>query len=118
MRSVVARLPQVAHHDRAAPVGVGIASVLLFLLTSALARWHHEGQEHLAHEWSRRGDLLLQAGRAVEAADAFENALVHGPGDATYQYRLATALVAAGRDATARTCTWWHCGGAARGTAR
>jgi tetratricopeptide (TPR) repeat protein len=98
-----ARLLAIARHDRAAPIGVGIAFVLLFVLTSALAGWHHERQRRLAREWSARGEELLRAGRPSESAEAFENALVHGRDDPARQLRLARALVAAARDARART---------------
>jgi len=103
MRPGAARLAELVRHDRAAPVGVGVAFVLLFLLTSALAGWHHQRQRRFARDWSSRGEALLRAGRASEAAEAFENALVHGRDDPGRQYRLAAALVAAGRDARART---------------
>lgn len=101
--SWASRLLELARHDRAAPVGVGVAFVLLFLLTSALAGWHHDRQRGFAREWSARGDALLRAGRPSEAVEAFENAVVHGHDDPEQQYRLAAALVAAGRDARART---------------
>jgi tetratricopeptide (TPR) repeat protein len=103
MRPRAARLLELARHDRAAPVGVGVAFVLLFLLTSALAAWHHERQRRFAREWSEQGEALLRAGRASAAVEAFENALVYGHNDPHRQYRLAAALVAAGRDARART---------------
>jgi tetratricopeptide (TPR) repeat protein len=75
---------------------------LLFAVTGFATRRYHEEQKALGQESYARGEADLKAGRAKDAIDDFQTALLYSPTDPFYRLRLAQALLAANRTDEAR----------------
>jgi predicted Zn-dependent protease len=83
-------------------LGLGLAGVALFALTSMVVDHHLEARERLGREWFARGESALGAGRPREALEALRTALVYAREDRRAHFRLAQALLADGRVPEAR----------------
>jgi predicted Zn-dependent protease len=81
---------------------LALAGVLLGL-TRAAAVYYRAKQAALAQWWFVQGDRALQAGRPTEAIGDLRNALAYEPENSTFQFRLAQALIGAGRLEEARS---------------
>jgi Tfp pilus assembly protein PilF len=85
---------------------VFLATILLLVLaiafTAFAARMYHRKYHVLADEWFARGEASFRAGDALAALNNYRNALLYNPGNSTFQFHLAQALAATGRDEEAR----------------
>ena len=84
-----------------------LLTTLLLLLVSIVftafaARIYHKKYHVLADEWFARGEQDLRAGNAAAALSNYRNALLYSPGNTNFQFHLAKALAATGRDDEAR----------------
>jgi len=88
--------------DRRTLLGLLIAAIIPgFALTHTIVNRYRDGRQHLADEWSARGqrDLPVAAGAAVVD---FETSLAYGPERTSDRLQLAEALIRADRPAEAR----------------
>lgn len=77
--------------------------IMLFFVTGGIVRAYHEKLHALAGQWFDAAQTSLNTGNAPVALADLRNALVYEPEDPRIQFRLAQALMAAGRDDEART---------------
>jgi len=77
--------------------------IVLFFVTGGIVRAYHEKLHSLAGQWFDAAQTNLNTGHAPAALADLRNALVYEPEDLRIQFRLAQALMAAGRDDEART---------------
>jgi tetratricopeptide (TPR) repeat protein len=77
--------------------------LVLLSLTAFISRMYHKEVHVLADRWFRQGEARFEVGDAGEAVKDYRNALVYSPGNAVFQLHLAQALVAAEKDAEARS---------------
>lgn len=77
--------------------------IALFFVTGGVVRAYHEKLHALAGQWFAAAETSLNAGDASAALVDLRNALVYEPEDLRIQFRLAQALIAAGRDEEARS---------------
>lgn len=105
-----AACPRCDHHwtsflnSRETVLGGSILVVItLFFITGGVVRAYHEKLHALAGQWFAAAELSLNAGNAPAALVDLRNALVYEPEDARIQFRLAQALMAAGRYEEARS---------------
>ncbi|MGA8184310.1 MAG: tetratricopeptide repeat protein [Terriglobia bacterium] len=75
--------------------------VVFFVITGFTVKRYHAAQAALGGRWYQRGDAALQANRPEEAVNDFHTALIYARDNATYQMRLAEALVKANHRAEA-----------------
>ena len=80
-----------------------LALVLFLALTALLARLYHKKIHSLADAIYAQGELDEQAQNFNAALTDYRNALVYNPGNTRFQFHLAKALAAAGRDQEARS---------------
>ncbi len=73
-----------------------------FAATGVVVRMHRAQQQQLASYWADVAETRMEAGRPLDAAEAYRTALSYSREDAGYQLRLARALVEADRLAEAR----------------
>ena len=83
--------------------GSALLVIILFFVTGGVVRTYHEKLHSLAGQWFVSAEESLNAGDASAALADLRNALVYEPEDARIQFRLAQALMAAGRFEEART---------------
>jgi tetratricopeptide (TPR) repeat protein len=74
--------------------------LLLLAVTAFVTRMYHKKVHVLADEWYARGEAEFSAGKALEAARDYRNALVYSEGNTLFQFHLAQALTAANRPDT------------------
>lgn len=83
-----------------------LTTLLLLLVSIAFtafaARMYHKKYHVLADEWFARGEQHFRAGDTVAAFIDYRNALLYSPGNTNFQFHLAKALAATGRDDEAR----------------
>jgi tetratricopeptide (TPR) repeat protein len=83
-----------------------LTTMLLLLLsvifTAFAARMYHKKYHVLADEWFARGEQDFHAGSAASALSDYRNALLYSPGNTNFQFHLAKALAATGRNDEAR----------------
>jgi tetratricopeptide (TPR) repeat protein len=77
--------------------------IVLLTLTAFISRMYHKEVHVLADQWFARGEAHFQVGDAADAVKDYRNALVYSPGNPVFQLHLAQALIAAGKDAEARS---------------
>jgi len=77
--------------------------LILLALTAFISRMYHKEVHVLADRWFARGEARFRAGDAPEAVKDYRNALLYSPENSVFQLHLAEALIAAGRDAEARS---------------
>jgi tetratricopeptide (TPR) repeat protein len=68
---------------------------VFFVITGLTVKRYHAEQAALGGRWYQRGENALRANRPEEAVNDFHTALVYARDNATYQTRLAEALVKA-----------------------
>ena len=83
-----------------------LTTLLLLLLsvvfTAFAARMYHKKYHVLGDEWFARGDQDFHSGDAAAALSDYRNALLYSPGNTSFQFHLAKALAATGRNDEAR----------------
>jgi thioredoxin-like negative regulator of GroEL len=83
-----------------------LTTLLLLLVSIAFtafaARMYHKKYHVLADEWFAKGEQDFRAGNAAAALSDYRNALLYSPGNTNFQFHLAKALAATGRDDEAR----------------
>jgi thioredoxin-like negative regulator of GroEL len=83
-----------------------LTTLLLLLVftifTAFAARMYHKKYHVLGDEWFARGDQDFHSGNAAAALSDYRNALVYSPGNSNFQFHLAKALAATGRNDEAR----------------
>jgi tetratricopeptide (TPR) repeat protein len=80
-----------------------LALVLLLALTALLSRLYHKKIHTLADAMFAQGEADEQAGQIKTALTDYRNALAYNPSNPLFQFHLAKALAAAGRDEEARS---------------
>ena len=80
-----------------------LALVLFLALTALLSRLYHKKIHTLADAMYAQGEADEQANNFNAALNDYRNALVYNPGNLRFQFHLAKALAAAGRDEEARS---------------
>jgi len=80
-----------------------LALVLMLALTALLSRLYHRKIHTLADAMFAQGEADEQAKNFNAALTDYRNALVYNPGNTRFQFHLAKALAAAGRDEEARS---------------
>jgi tetratricopeptide (TPR) repeat protein len=80
-----------------------LALVLLLALTALLSRLYHKKIHTLADAMFAQGEADEQAGQIKAALTDYRNALAYNPSNPLFQFHLAKALAAAGRDEEARS---------------
>lgn len=76
-----------------------IASLFLMLaVTAFLNRMYHKTVHGLADDWAAAADTSVKAGDIDAAISQYRNALAYSPTNTTYQFRLAQALAATGKN--------------------
>ena len=77
--------------------------LLVFVIFTAFAaRMYHKKYHVLGDEWFARGDQDFHSGNAAAALSDYRNALLYSPGNTNFQFHLAKALAATGRNDEAR----------------
>jgi thioredoxin-like negative regulator of GroEL len=77
--------------------------LLVFIIFTAFAaRMYHKKYHVLGDEWFARGDQDFHSGNAAAALGDYSNALVYSPSNSNFQFHLAKALAATGRNEEAR----------------
>lgn len=76
--------------------------LIFFAFTAFLTRMYHHRVHALADEWFARGEASFQAHDVVAALTDYRNALAYSPNNSKFQFHLAQALAAAGRNNEAR----------------
>src|SRR6201987_6258923 len=83
-----------------------LTTLLLLLLsvvfTAFAARMYHKKYHVLGDEWFARGEQDFHSGNAAAALSDYRNALLYSPGNTNFQFHLAKALAANGRNEEAR----------------
>jgi tetratricopeptide (TPR) repeat protein len=64
---------------------------------------YHKTFHVLADQWFAQGDVSFHAGNAAEALNDYRNALVYSPNNPQFQFHLAQALAATGREEEAES---------------
>jgi tetratricopeptide (TPR) repeat protein len=80
-----------------------LALVLMLALTALFSRLYHKKIHTLADAMFAQGEADEQAKNFNAALTDYRTALVYNPGNARFQFHLAKALAAAGRDEEARS---------------
>jgi tetratricopeptide (TPR) repeat protein len=76
-----------------------IASLLLLLgVTAFLSRMYHKTVHTLADNWAAQADDSVKAGDLDAAIAQYRDALAYSPNNTVYQFRLAEALAATGKN--------------------
>jgi thioredoxin-like negative regulator of GroEL len=75
----------------------------LLLFTAFVSRMYHKQIHVLADDWFAQGEASFKNGDIKTALTDYRNALVYSPGNTRFQFHLALALAAAGRDDEARS---------------
>jgi tetratricopeptide (TPR) repeat protein len=78
------------------------ALVPAFGVTGSVTQLYREHERQLAQEWRVQAEIARRAGDRDGAVHALQSALRFSPGDATYTFALARALLEAGRTVEAR----------------
>jgi tetratricopeptide (TPR) repeat protein len=77
--------------------------LLVFVIFTAFAaRMYHKKYHVLGDEWFARGEQDFHSGNATAALSDYRNALLYSPGNTNFQFHLAKALAANGRNDEAR----------------
>ena len=76
--------------------------IILFFITSYVARAYHAKESELGKEWYAQGERDLAAGKAESALTDFRSALGYSPEDPLIGLHLAQALAAAGHRSEAQ----------------
>jgi Tfp pilus assembly protein PilF len=77
--------------------------LLVFMVFTAFAaRIYHKRYHVLGDEWFARGEQDFHSGNAAAALSDYRNALLYSPSNANFQFHLAKALAATGRNDEAR----------------
>lgn len=84
-------------------LGCFILLIGLLLFTAFVSRMYHKQIHTLADEWFAQGEASFKDGDTNTALTDYRNALVYSPGNTRFQFHLALALAAAGRDDEARS---------------
>ena len=84
-------------------LGCFILVIGLLIFTAFVSRMYHKQIHTLADEWFGQGEASFKDGDVKTALTDYRNALVYSPGNARFQFHLALALAAAGRDDEARS---------------
>jgi tetratricopeptide (TPR) repeat protein len=82
------------------------ALVLLLLLasfTAFVSRMYHKTFHVLSDQWFAKGEGSFRAGKAAEALNDYRNALAYSPSNSQFQFHLAQALAATGREEEAES---------------
>jgi Flp pilus assembly protein TadD len=83
-----------------------LATMLLLLVfvifTAFAARMYHKKYHVLGDDWFARGEQDFHSGNAAAALSDYRNALLYSPGNTNFQFHLAKALAANGRNDEAR----------------
>ena len=89
--------PQAGYSREAVLLGAVVLLVVLASFTAFASRMYHKTFHVLADQWFARGDRSFQAGNAAEALNDYRNALAYSPYNPQFQFHLARALAATGR---------------------
>ncbi len=84
-------------------LGCFILLIGLLIFTAFVSRMYHKQIHTLADEWFEQGEESFKNGDIKTALTDYRNALDYSPGNAKFQFHLALALAAAGRDDEARS---------------
>jgi tetratricopeptide (TPR) repeat protein len=72
------------------------------IFTAFASRMYHKKYHVLGDEWFARGEQDFHSGNATSALSDYRNALLYSPGNTNFQFHLAKALAATGRNDEAR----------------
>src|SRR6201987_5130982 len=90
-------------HSREIVLLTTLLLLLVFaIFTAFAARMYHKQYHVLGDEWFARGDQEFHSGNAAAALSDYRNALLYSPGNTNFQFHLAKALAANGRNDEAR----------------
>ena len=84
-------------------LGALLLVLLLTVFTAFASRMYHKTFHVLADQWFAQGDVSFHAGNAAEALNDYRNALVYSPNNPQFQFHLAQALAATGREEEAES---------------
>ncbi|HTS13994.1 MAG TPA: tetratricopeptide repeat protein [Candidatus Limnocylindrales bacterium] len=71
-------------------------------LTAFISRLYHKDVHVLADQWFAKGESEFASGKIKNAVVDYQNALVYSPGNSSFQFHLAQALLADGEGEKAR----------------
>jgi tetratricopeptide (TPR) repeat protein len=95
--------PEAGYSREVVLVGALLLVLLLAGFTAFASRMYHKTFHVLADQWFAKGDVSFHAGNAAEALNDYRNALVYSPNNPQFQFHLAQALAATGREEEAES---------------
>jgi tetratricopeptide (TPR) repeat protein len=95
--------PQAGYAREVVLLGALLLVLLLTVFTAFASRMYHKTFHVLADQWFAQGDVSFHAGNAAEALNDYRNALVYSPNNPQFQFHLAQALAATGREEEAES---------------
>jgi tetratricopeptide (TPR) repeat protein len=95
--------PEAGYSREVVLLGALLLVLLLTVFTAFASRMYHKTFHVLADQWFAQGDVSLHAGNAAEALNDYRNALVYSPNNPQFQFHLAQALAATGREEEAES---------------
>jgi tetratricopeptide (TPR) repeat protein len=95
--------PQAGYSREVVLLGALLLVLLLTVFTAFASRMYHKTFHVLADQWFAQGDVSFHAGNAAEALNDYRNALVYSPNNPQFQFHLAQALAATGREEEAES---------------
>ena len=95
--------PQAGYSREVVLLGALLLVLLLAGFTAFASRMYHMTFHVLADQWFAQGDVSFHAGNAAEALNDYRNALVYSPNNPQFQFHLAQALAATGREEEAES---------------
>jgi tetratricopeptide (TPR) repeat protein len=97
------RLRESGYSREAVLFAMVVALVVLTGVTAFASRMYHKTVHVLADQWFAQGEADFQAGHAADALNDYRNALVYAPYNSQFQFHLAKALAATGREEEAQS---------------
>lgn len=95
--------PEAGYSREVVLLGALLLVLLLTAFTAFASRMYHKTFHVLADQWFAQGDVSFHAGNAAEALNDYRNALVYSPNNPQFQFHLAQALAATGREEEAES---------------
>ena len=95
--------PEAGYSRELVLLGALLLVLLLAGFTAFASRMYHKTFHVLADQWFAQGDASFHAGNAVEALNDYRNALAYSPNNPQFQFHLARALAATGREEEAES---------------
>jgi tetratricopeptide (TPR) repeat protein len=92
-----------SYHSREAVLLVSLLLLLvLFLFTAFITRMYKKHIHILADQWFAKGSSSFESGDSAEAVTDFRSALAFSPDNRKFQFQLAKALAASGKEKEAK----------------